>query len=365
MLLFAFFLLTAKTKNKLPNQLFFSFLILSIFDISSLFKNDYIEPSLHFEVFRMASSLLIVPLLYLYTKAVCYSDFKLKPKHLWLSMPFLISNLVFIPRFYLSSVDNINFIYEHFKQMFEIRFFYMLRELQYIFYLLAILNVLKKYKAIYIENYTDLSNSSYRWLLQMTGVLFVSHCLLVLKFLPEYVGNPLMIHWLNVMIAVCAILISSWFVLKALRNPELFKGVDSSMIALNEELKVKPVNSSRALLDTRKSAEMELQINRIKKYVLENELYLDPSLTIQELSRQIVMPVRDLSLLINRHSNQHFFDFINEFRIEKAKQLIKDPSNRQLTILEILYQVGFNSKSSFNTAFKKFTGQTPTEYRLS
>lgn len=63
------------------------------------------------------------------------------------------------------------------------------------------------------------------------------------------------------------------------------------------------------------------------------------------------------------HLNKHFFDFVNEYRIEKAKELLTHPERKEYTVLEILYEVGFNSKSSFNTAFKKRTGLTPTEYR--
>jgi len=67
--------------------------------------------------------------------------------------------------------------------------------------------------------------------------------------------------------------------------------------------------------------------------------------------------------LINHHMNQHFFDFVNEYRIQKAMKILKNNSKNHLTILEILYEVGFNSKSSFNTSFKKHTGLTPTAFR--
>ena len=67
--------------------------------------------------------------------------------------------------------------------------------------------------------------------------------------------------------------------------------------------------------------------------------------------------------MINHKLNKHFFDLINEYRIEKAMQILQNPKESHLTILEILYAVGFNSKSSFNTAFKNYTGLTPTEYR--
>ena len=63
--------------------------------------------------------------------------------------------------------------------------------------------------------------------------------------------------------------------------------------------------------------------------------------------------------------NQNFFDFINGYRIKEAKRLLVDPKGELLTILAIAEEVGFNSKSSFNTAFKKITGMTPTEYKKS
>jgi AraC-like DNA-binding protein len=75
------------------------------------------------------------------------------------------------------------------------------------------------------------------------------------------------------------------------------------------------------------------------------------------------LPMRQLSVLINQYLNQHFFDFVNEYIINKAKEILKNPEKKEVTILEILYEVGFNSKSSFNTAFKKHTGLTPTQFR--
>ena len=92
---------------------------------------------------------------------------------------------------------------------------------------------------------------------------------------------------------------------------------------------------------------------------------MDPTLTMQKLAFQLNIPVRDLSILINHRINKHFFDFINEFRIKKAMQILKDPLSKNLTILEVLFDVGFNSKTPFNTAFKKYTKMTPTQYRQS
>jgi len=93
------------------------------------------------------------------------------------------------------------------------------------------------------------------------------------------------------------------------------------------------------------------------------EVFLNPSLTIFDLAKGLNIPSIELSLFLNKELHKNFFDYINEYRIEKAKQLLISPDKKDHTILEILYEVGFNSKSSFNTAFKKFTNQTPTQYR--
>ena len=364
-LLFAFFLLTVPTKSKLRNRLFAGLLLLSAFDLSSFFSENYFDSTLSFEVFRMTTSLLIMPVFYLYVKSVCYSDFKLKPKDLLLLLPFVIANLVLIPRFYFANAIQSVSVFEHFKQMIEIRFFYILVELQYVFYIVLIFRILKKYKETYFENFTNSDNSSYKWLFQMTVLFLMAHSVVFFKSLIRYTDYHALLNGSNVIIGIVALLISCWFVLKALNNPYLFKGVDSTMLLVNEVLHKKVVLVEEDFSENSKSPEIISQIEQVKKHVLKNEPFLDPSLTIQELSKQVNIPVRDLSILINHHMNKHFFDFINEYRIEKAKEILKDASKNKVTVLEILYEVGFNSKSSFNTAFKKHTNQTPTEFRNS
>ena len=95
----------------------------------------------------------------------------------------------------------------------------------------------------------------------------------------------------------------------------------------------------------------------------ENEPYLESNLSMYDLAKQLNVSARELSICINHTLDKHFFDFINEYRIKKAMELIRNSSDDKLTILEVLYEVGFNSKSSFNTAFKKHTGITPTEFK--
>ncbi len=75
------------------------------------------------------------------------------------------------------------------------------------------------------------------------------------------------------------------------------------------------------------------------------------------------LPRSEISLIINRVIGQHFFDFVNSYRINLAGEILIANEQHPKTVLEILYEVGFNSKSSFNTAFKKHFLMTPSQYR--
>ncbi|MEZ0129594.1 helix-turn-helix domain-containing protein [Flavobacterium sp. LBUM151] len=192
-------------------------------------------------------------------------------------------------------------------------------------------------------------------------MLFILYYLSIAKNVLRYTHTEVLWIWANVIMQFLVLITTCWFVLKALNYPELFRGIDSKLQLARDILP----KGNKNIVETKdnQNEETTIQISTLKQYMTEKEPYLDPSLTIQELSNQINVPVRDLSVLINHHMDQHFFDFVNEYRIQKAMHILKDPLKSDLTILEILYEVGFNSKSSFNTSFKKYTNLTPTAFR--
>lgn len=94
----------------------------------------------------------------------------------------------------------------------------------------------------------------------------------------------------------------------------------------------------------------------------QKKLYTDSTLTLNKLAEQAGISAHNLSEVINLHSHLNFFDFINQYRVEMVKNELTNPQNKNLTFLAIALNAGFNSKSSFNTIFKKHTGMTPSEY---
>lgn len=105
----------------------------------------------------------------------------------------------------------------------------------------------------------------------------------------------------------------------------------------------------------------EEYLAKLKNYLDSEKPFLTPSITLNDLSEYLDIPSRDLSQVINESFKMNFYDLINTRRVEEAKKMLKSSNNK--TILEILYQSGFNSKSTFNAVFKKCTGITPTEYK--
>ncbi|MQP65834.1 helix-turn-helix domain-containing protein [Niveispirillum sp. SYP-B3756] len=92
-------------------------------------------------------------------------------------------------------------------------------------------------------------------------------------------------------------------------------------------------------------------------------LWRESGLTLPVLARHIGASVNDLSQALNEGRQVNFFDYVNGFRVEAVKQALSDPGMAGRPVLDLALDAGFNSKSAFNAAFKKLTGQTPSAYR--
>lgn len=102
---------------------------------------------------------------------------------------------------------------------------------------------------------------------------------------------------------------------------------------------------------------------KIEDYIVTQKRYLDPLFGLHNLAIEMVISDSLLSKIINSHSNYNFSDYINKLRIDYAKNIMIDTNYKDYTIIAIGLECGFNSKSTFYNAFKKFTSQTPTGYK--
>lgn len=107
------------------------------------------------------------------------------------------------------------------------------------------------------------------------------------------------------------------------------------------------------------------EFERVRAHIVENQRYLDPNFQLELLAAEVAMSPSHLSKLINAYSDSNFSDFINSFRVSRSKILLKDLTFSNYTIVAIGLECGFNSRSTFYSAFKKFTTQTPSEFKSS
>ncbi|MGB5243073.1 MAG: AraC family transcriptional regulator [Lutimonas sp.] len=103
-------------------------------------------------------------------------------------------------------------------------------------------------------------------------------------------------------------------------------------------------------------------IDTVRRLMEIEKSYLNPELNLSDLARQANMSRAQLSEVINTGFHKNFNDFVNMYRVEAFKTLIKEDKQKQLSLLGIAYECGFNSKATFNRVFKKLTDNSPSEY---
>ncbi|MCE0733740.1 AraC family transcriptional regulator [Halomonas sp. G15] len=159
--------------------------------------------------------------------------------------------------------------------------------------------------------------------------------------------------WVSTIGAITGFLFINYLIINALRQPAIFSGLsaEEALLAQGEEDR----NSSDRGVDA-------ALLRRLEIHMAEAKPYLDANLTVEQLARQLGMPTRELSRTINQGLEKNFFEFVCDFRIAEARRQLKT-TEAGTTILQVMYDSGFNSKSVFNTAFKKATGMTPSAYR--
>ncbi|MGK6344397.1 helix-turn-helix domain-containing protein [Chryseobacterium sp. DT-3] len=108
-----------------------------------------------------------------------------------------------------------------------------------------------------------------------------------------------------------------------------------------------------------KLAELSEELNRL---ISEENIFLDNELSLPVLAGKLGISVHDTSYLINEVTGSNFYNFINSKRVEHAKRILTSGEAKKFNMVGIAFASGFNSKTAFNTAFKKWTGMSPTEY---
>jgi len=212
---------------------------------------------------------------------------------------------------------------------------------------------LKKYRDVVKENYSELSKLNLRWLKFMINSLVILVLIALFQSVLPYTFGKTYIYIVLIALILFVFYFINHVILKALNYPRLFSGIGK------DEKEIKYVGS------TLTENEREKYKTALMNYIETEKPFLIPELNINDLAVSLNVSSKKLSQVINQSFNKSFFDFINSYRINEVKKKLKENSDNKITILEIMYDSGFNSKSSFNTCFKRMTSMTPSEYKKS
>ncbi len=330
-LMFALILLTGKGPKKQSNFLLAALLIVLgtqmavLLGEGSWFATDKIQPYLCLFGFAYG------PLLYLYTQSLIYKKFSLDKKKWTHAIPFFIMLISALIGYALCSR------------------FGSLLYISLIAYSAVAIRDIVRYRVVVKQTQSSIFQMNLSWLQWM---LIAFTCTFLIDIYQHFYAEINIIPGLSLVNVSLLILINGMFY-KGLKQPMIFQG-----ISLADETLVSPISMTKEEADI-----PDEELIRIKNYMASLEPFKDAALTLNELASQLEMPARKLSGLINRHFGQNFIDFVNTYRIELAKSRLKNPVDPKETILEVMYEVGFNSKSSFNTLFKQKTGSTPSDFK--
>lgn len=146
-----------------------------------------------------------------------------------------------------------------------------------------------------------------------------------------------------------------------LRQQQLIS--EDKPIKINKESSFQEATSDRYKKSGLKDDQAEIYLKRLVDYMNRAEAWKDNELSVAKLSEQTKIPKYYITQILNENLQKNFYTFVNEYRTEYAKELIKSPKYENWSLLAIAYECGFNSKSVFNNFFKKYTDMTPSEYK--
>jgi AraC-like DNA-binding protein len=221
-------------------------------------------------------------------------------------------------------------------------------------YLWATIRALNRFGTTVRRLFSNLENKQLAWLRTLLiGYAFVWTLSLLYCLSAHVFKSSASALWVSTIGAVTGFLFINYLIINALRQPAIFSGLSAEEARLAQgEYDLSPPG---------KEVDGAL-LRRLATHMAEARPYLDANLTVEQLARQLGVSTRELSRTINQGLEKNFFEFVSDYRIAEARRQLETAATNT-TILQVMYDSGFNSKSVFNTAFKKATGMTPSAYR--
>ncbi len=333
--------LTAKSENRKANiylGLFIWSLCMEVFESLYALFLDVLGTDARSLLLQTA--LFTVPLLYFYVNQTINKSIK-KGTLLLLLLPGILINVLY----YAIGLWDI-VLFRIFEYAFNITI------------LIFILRILRSHQRNVGNFYSDLEQKTLSWIKTIVMIYFGFHFIWIVEDIASIQSDAIP-SVLALLSAILTFVTVYWIGYNGFSQNEIFRKNPFVPTPANLTL------PSQTNYKENRDHKEELQLfESIKQRIVEQRLFVDPKLTLRSLSLTLQIKEKELSRIINHHTDHNFYHFINGFRVEEFKRLLETNLSEQLSTLGIAQESGFNSKSTFYTAFKSIEGITPREYKL-
>ncbi len=303
--------------------------------------------------FPRGVTLLFGPIVYFYFRAQVNRNFRITKKQFWHFVPYAIYFIYEISGF----VQGPEVVQRISESTYDLILSYLLRITiwaSYIYYFSKCLIIYQKYRKWSIHQFSNTELINFVWFRNfLFAMIFWLMCREIMNTLDSFLNLDFYQDWWwNLALVAVAFYIGlAGFVQKQPTKIHFELAVNSANKNAESESRYPENNEIKSSVATKLTTLMR-----------EDRLYLQPDLNLQELAQHLQINAVQLSSTINQAFGQNFNDYINGLRVEEFIRLCNQDQSRKYTLLSIAYDAGFNSKATFNRAFKKVKGSSPKEY---
>lgn len=333
---FAFYLFFQSKGKKISNIILACLLLLIGGQILGVFLSDRGVLSQILIANNKSFGFAYGPLFLLYTQSLIYENFQWKNQYF---LHFVIYFTALI-------------LFQLWQNPSEVIFILFLMHI--LGYLTKAITEIYQYRKVLHQNYSQSQLINLKWLEWAIAIFCIILFSDMLQLLLGYVAGEFISQLFLLFTFLLLLFFVSMVVFKGLQHPQLFSGI-------SDEQDNSPIKKYKySVLEEDDIQEWK---QKLFDFIQQEKPQHQEKLTLKDLALQLGLPTKNLSQVINQGFEQNFSDFINSFRIEEAKERFKNPKDEKETVLEVMYEVGFNSKSSFNAIFKQKTGLTPSQFK--
>ena len=288
---------------------------------------------------------LIGPVLLLYTKSLNSHGFKFKRLHFLYFIPYIIWQCYFIPSYFYSHFEKLNFLKEFaYLELQSVSFWFALSNVitNLVFIALSIYEMNRFRKSV-SDNYSNETGIRTRWTQQLLGAIGIVTVYNLITLLLNVLGFDLFqeSEFIGTFIFLLLIVMIG---IHTLNQPNIYVFEESGKVRMD-------------------SSRLKKMKTALENYMVESKAYLDADLRLNDLADSMNTSPHELSRIVNEGFNKNFFEFVNEYRIVHAKSLLLDNNEKNVKLFSIAVDSGFNTKGSFNRTFKRHVGVSPSLFR--